>query len=632
MEDSIFADSPYQKFIFYRTYSRWNDELGRRETWEETVDRYVNYMRGKVGGAFSEDEYREIRDSILKQEVMPSMRLLWSAGRACDKTNVTAYNCSYIAPTKLQDFGEILYLLTCGAGVGFSVEKRFVEQLPVVKARTQDWSLHVIEDSREGWADALVTGLETWYAGGEVSFDYSKIRPEGARLQTMGGRASGYKPLERLLDFAKAKIRSREGQQLRPIDVHDIICKIGDVVVSGGVRRSSEISLSDLHDKEMRDAKSGEFWVDNIQRSMANNSAVFNEIPTYEEFSAEWDALKNSGTGERGIFNRANLPRHMPERRQFIGSMGTNPCGEITLRSKQFCNLTEVVCREEDTLESLLRKIRVATMLGTYQSSLTNFPYLSSDWAKNCQEECLLGVSLTGQMDCPEVRKEDVLTKLKEYAIAINEQYADKLKISRSKSITCVKPSGTVSQLVNASSGLHPRFAKHYIRRVRIAATDPLFHMLKDQGINYKPETGQSDHITTYVVEFPVKAPYKSIVSQEMGAIMQLEYWKMVKLAFTEHNPSCTIYVKDNEWDIVKEWVWSNWDIVGGLSFLPRDSHVYPLAPYEEITEERYNELEKNMPKIDFSQLTKYEKDDNTEGAKELACSSGVCSVDDIKR
>jgi len=606
-------------------------------------------MQGKLNGALTTDEYAEIREAIVKQEVMPSMRLLWSAGTACDKTNVTAYNCSYIAPTKLQDFGEILYLLTCGAGVGFSVESKFVNQLPNISLQNNarvgtleealsqpTTNIHRVLDSREGWADALVLGMKTWFSGDDIVFDYSEIRPEGARLKTMGGRASGYKPLERLLNFTREKILARQGQKLRPIDVHDIICKIGDIVVSGGVRRSSEISLSDLHDTDMRDAKKGEFWINNLQRSMANNSAVFDKQPTKEEFEAEWEALKNSGTGERGIFNRANLEKHMPWRRQDINSyeqmdsMGTNPCGEITLRSKQFCNLTEVVCREDDTIEILLRKMRIATILGTYQSSLTNFTYLSEDWKKNCEEECLLGVSLTGQMDCPAVRKEENLTKLKECGRVVNEEYAKRFGINRSASITCVKPSGTVSQLVNAASGLHPRFAPYYIRRVRIAATDPLFHMLKDQGIAYKPEIGQSEHITTYVLEFPVKAPYKSILSQEMEAIMQLEYWKMVKQAYTEHNPSCTIYIKDDEWDIVKDWIWENWDIVGGLSFLPKDNHIYELAPYSQINEEEYNQMVAKMPIIDFSKLTKYELEDNTIGAKELACSSGVCSIDDI--
>ncbi len=628
----LFMDN-YRNFIFYRTYSRWSDELGRRETWQETVQRYVDYMLIKLDGKLSEKDCKEIYTYIYEQKVMPSMRLLWSAGKACDRSNVTAYNCSYISPTKLRDFGEILYLLTCGCGVGFSVERRVIDQLPVVRKMNGITSDYVVKDDKEGWANALVHGMKQWYNGKDVTFDYTKIRPAGARLMTMGGRASGAAPLKGLLEFTKEKILSRQEMRLRPIDVHDIICKIGDVVVSGGVRRSSEISLSDLDDEEMRNAKVGAFYEREPQRTMSNNSAVYNEKPTAPQFMREWLALMESGTGERGIFNRGGLEKQMPQRRweesaEYISTMGTNPCGEIYLRSRQFCNLTEVIAREDDTRETLLDKIRIATIIGTYQSSLTDFGYLSDEWKRNSEEEALLGVSVTGQMDCPALHSRvssSVWEEMKELAIETNKKYAKKLGINQSASVTCVKPSGTVSQLVNASSGMHPRFSQYYIRRVRISATDPLFKMLKDQGVPYNPEVGQEvGETTTYVLEFPIKSPR---FVNNMTAIEQLEHWAMVKVYYTEHNPSNTIYIDDNEWLEVANWIWKNWDIVGGLSFLPRQKHVYQLSPYEKIDKQQYDELVKKFPDIDFSLLTKYENEDNTEGAKSLSCSGDTCEI-----
>lgn len=619
----------YRSFIFARTYSRFRDEFGRRETWEEAVDRYMSFMLGILGEKLSQKDYNDIRQAILNQDVMPSMRLLWSAGDAASKTNATAYNCSYIAPTCWQDFGEILYLLTCGSGVGFSVEKKFVDQLPEIKEQTgEKLKTMVIPDSREGWADSIATGLKTWASGKDIEFDYSKIRPAGARLKTMGGRASGPEPLVSLLTFAREKMLARQGKRLRTIDVHDIICKIGEVVVAGGVRRSSEISLSDLGDEDMRDAKKGAFYYNEPQRSMSNNSAVYEEKPTLSEFLREWTSLIESGSGERGIFNRAGLHTQMPERRSrdHVDSMGTNPCGEITLRSKQFCNLTEVVARPTDTGLRLLEKVRLATIMGTFQSMLTDFNYLSKDWKKNCEEERLLGVSITGQWDCKLTQNRETLEMMREHAVKTNKRYAKKFGINPSASITTVKPSGTVSQLVDASSGMHPRFAPYYIRRVRISATDPLFKLLRDQGIPHHPEVGQDvDNPYTYVLEFPIKAPKGSKTASETTAIDQLEHWKMVKEAYTEHNPSNTIYVKDEEWLEVGAWLLRNWDIVGGLSFLPKTNHVYELAPYEEITEEKYNELKKAMPKLDFTKLSEYEKEDNTE--KPLACEGATCTI-----
>ncbi len=633
-ESKRYFKNPLGEFIFYRSYSRWLENEGRRETWIETVDRYMDFMKENLGGKLTETEYAELRDAILNQEVMPSMRLLWSAGKAARTTNVAAYNCSYIAPSSLRDFGEIMYLSMCGAGVGFSVEEQTVQMLPQIKKQTgKKLPTHVVEDSKEGWADAMVHGLETWFDGKDVEFDFSKLRKQGERLRTMGGRSSGPEPLRAALDFARSKIFTRQGKRLAPIDVHDIVCKIGEVVVMGGVRRTALISLSDLDDKEMQMAKFGQFYVTEPQRAMANNSAVYNEKPPATEFLEEWLALAKSGSGERGIFNRGSLKAQMPERRframgAHLATTGTNPCGEIVLRSKEFCNLTEVVARAEDTEETLLEKARLAAILGTYQSTLTNFRYLSKEWKENCDEERLLGVSITGQWDCPAVRNEHTFEKMRDMAVETNKTYAKRFGINQSASVTCVKPSGTVSQLVDAASGLHARHAPFYIRRVRISATDSLFKMLRDQKIPFSPEVGQSlEDATTYVLEFPVKAPRGSIVKNDLSAIEQLEYWKMVKQHYTEHNPSVTISVGDNEWIEVANWLYANWDIIGGLSFLPRDNHVYQLAPYEEVSEARYHELMQNFPDVDFSQILLYEHEDETQGAKELACVGGVCEI-----
>src|SRR3989344_267407 len=465
------------EFIYYRTYSRWIPEEGRRETWIETVDRYMDFMKENLGKKLSDGEYKEVREAILEQRVMPSMRLMWAAGPAARKTNVAGYNCSYIAPSKLEDFAEVMYLSMCGAGVGFSVESQTIQQLPIIKFQTgKKLATHIIEDSKEGWGNALTVGLKAWYDGSDVEFDYSKVRPAGARLLVMGGQSSGPEPLRSLLDFSRRKILSRQGKRLSNLDAHDILCKIGEVVVMGGVRRSAMISLSDFDDREMRHAKEGQFYLFEPQRQMANNSATYNKRPTTTEFVEEWLALAKNGTGERGIFNRGGLKQQLPERRwkkfeKHWHTAGTNPCGEIVLRSKQFCNLSEVVCRAEDSKESLLKKIRLAAILGTYQSTLTNFPYLSSEWRKNCEEERLLGVSLTGQWDSPAVRDPEVLAALREEAVKVNKEYAKKMGVNQSTCVTCVKPSGTVSQLVDASSGMHPRHAKYYIRRIRISAS-----------------------------------------------------------------------------------------------------------------------------------------------------------------
>jgi ribonucleoside-diphosphate reductase alpha chain len=636
-DSKSYFKNPLGEFVYYRTYSRWIAEENRRETWIETVDRYMAFMKENLGKKLKESEYAEVREGILKQEAMPSMRLLQFAGKATRATHVAAYNCSYTAPKSWQDIAEIMYISMCGTGSGWGVLSENVQQLPQIKRQTGKFApVHVIADSKEGWCDAFALGMTTWADGKDIKFDFSKLRPAGARLATMGGKSSGPEPLRELLVFTRRKMLAKQGKRLANIDVHDICCKIGEIVVAGGVRRSAMISLSDLDDNDIRDAKKGQFWNTDPQRMLANNSAVYLEKPSAAEFMDEWVALMKSGSGERGIFNRGSLAKQLPERRMKqwkdgeMPDYGTNPCGEIILEPKQFCNLSEVVARSTDTEASLMRKIRLATILGTYQATLTNFPYLSKEWKENCEREALLGVSITGQWDAPAVRKPKIMEKLRQESIRVNKEYAKRFGINQSTAITCVKPSGNGSQTFDCSSGMHPRHAPYYIRRVRIASTDALFKMLKDQGVPYAPEVGQSmDTATTYVLEFPVKAPNGTkVFKNNQSAIEQLEYWRMVKTNFTEHNPSVTISIGEDEWLAVANWLYENWDMIGGLSFLPRDNHVYQLAPYEEITKERYEALAKRFENIDFSKIVTYEMQDETEQKKELACVGGVCEVE----
>ncbi len=638
-ESKKYFRNPLSEFVFYSSYSRWMPEKGRRETWLETVDRYIVFMKENLGKKITDAECEEVRDYMLQMKTMGSMRLFWAAGAASRSTNVAAYNCAFIAPKCWRDFGEIMYVLMCGTGIGFSVERQNVEVLPIIKRSTGKKSpKHVIEDSKEGWAEATVLGLRTWSEGGDMDFDYSKIRPQGARLNTMGGRASGPEPLKALLDFARGKMISRQGRHLTTLDVHDIVCKIGEVVVMGGVRRSALISLSELDDPEMRDAKNGQFYLSNPERSMANNSVVYNEKPTVEQFMEEWLNLLRSGSGERGIFNRGSLNKQLPERRwakfeKDAEDCGINPCGEIILKSKQFCNLSEIVARKEDTEKTLLEKARVASMLGTYQATLTKFPYLSKEWKKNCEEEALLGVSITGQWDCKALRNPQTLEKMRKVAIETNKKYAKRFGINPATAVTCVKPSGNGSQLFDSSSGCHPRHSKYYIRRVRIENHNPIFMMLKDMGVPYQPEVGQDEsNAKTYVLEFPIKSPDGSVVKNDLTAIDQFDYWKMLKTHYTEHNPSITISIGSEEWLKVGSAVYDNWDMVGGLSFLPRDEHVYRLAPYEEITEKEYKDRMASFPVIDFSKLVLYEYDDQTKGSKELACTAGLCEIEPMPK
>lgn len=632
-ESSKYFESSYQEMIFYQFYSRWQPELGRRETWVEAIDRYMAYMQGKLETKLTKEEYAEIREALLNQEICPSMRLLWSAGAAADATNVTAYNCAYVAPTTWKDLSEIMYVSMCGAGCGFAVEKENVSQFPVIKEQTGEKLPDIIvDDSRDGWCEAFLMACEAWSNGKDVDINYDFVRPAGARLQTMGGRASGPQPLIDLMKFTREKMLAAQGRQLTPLELHDIICQIGLIVVAGGVRRSALISLSELGDKELRDSKAGAFWEENGQRSMANNSAVYATKPTEEQFTEEWNALVASGTGERGIFNRGSLENQVPDRRwqklKDQKQVGVNPCGEIYLRSKQFCNLTSIVVRPDDTIEDLKRKMRLATLLGTYQATLTDFGYLGDDWKKNCDEEQLLGVSITGYFDNELIRNDESLDTLREYSVEVNEEYADRFGSNRSTAITCVKPHGNSGQLLYVGSGMHPWFSKYYIRRVRISVNDPLMKMVQEQGIPVVPEVGYSTSTaSTMVMEFPMKAPDGAKTNKDVTALDMLHEWKRLKRHFTEHNPSVTIYAGNDEWNDIKEFVYNNWEDVGGLSFLPRSEHVYQLAPYEEITEEQYNERKAAFKDIDFSKLSDYETTDETTGAKELACVGGNCEV-----
>ncbi|HRN96968.1 MAG TPA: ribonucleoside-triphosphate reductase [Candidatus Saccharibacteria bacterium] len=625
--------TPYQQFIFYQFYARWNNEFGRRETWAEAVTRFMDYMKFKMGDKLTNDEYINVESAILNQDICPSMRLLWSAGQAADKSNVCAYNCAYIAPSNWQDISEIMYVSMCGAGCGFAAEKENVHQFPTIKKQTGVVKpTIVVKDSREGWCDAFKTAADIWTSGSDVKLDYSNVRPAGAKLKTMGGRASGPQPLIDLMEYTRSKILSRQGKKLTTLDIHDIICQVGQIVVAGGVRRSALISLSDLDDTKIRDSKKGKFWTDNPQRAMANNSAVYKSKPSIGEFLEEWTALVNSGSGERGIFNRGEILNQVPARRakKLKGQhqIGVNPCGEIYLRSKQFCNLSSIVVRPSDDMPNLLRKMRLATIVGTYQATLTDFGYLSKDWQRNCEEEQLLGISITGYYDNDIVRNDDNLEALRTEAIKANRKYAKRFGSNPSTAITCVKPHGNSGQLLGVGSGMHPWFSKYFVRRVRISAHDPLYEFAVDQGVPVNPEVGSTtESATTFVLEFPVKAPDGAITSSEVSAIQMLTEWQRLKKHFTEHNPSVTIYADNDEWLGVADFVYKNWSDVGGLSFLPRNDHVYELAPYEAITEDEYLKRVEELGEIDFSMLKFYESNDQTTGAKELACVAGICEV-----
>jgi ribonucleoside-diphosphate reductase alpha chain len=629
----------YQDFIHLSRYSRWLEEEGRRETWEETVNRYFNFFDEHLKGMkvkVTKEEREELRQAVLNLEIMPSMRSLMTAGEALIRDNTAGYNCSYVAVNRVRAFDEILYILMCGTGVGFSVEKQFVEKLPTIAEEfTNSDTTIIVQDSKAGWAKAYKE-LVSLLIGGQVpQWDVSKVRPAGARLKTFGGRASGPKPLEDLFQFTCDTFKRAAGRKLTSIECHDIVCKIAEIVVVGGVRRSALISLSNLTDDRMRNAKTGAWWEANPQRALANNSAVYTERPEIGVFMEEWLSLYNSKSGERGIFNRDATKKtvaRLGDRRDPNFEFGTNPCSEIILRDRQFCNLTEVIVRVEDTPESLKRKTRLAAILGTWQASLTNFPYLSSEWKKNCEEEALLGVSLTGILDNKMMQNpsSDLLNALKQEAVSTNKEWAKRLGINPAASITCVKPSGTVSQLVDAASGIHARHAEYYIRTVRADQKDPICKLMVDLGFPHEPCVMKPEH--TMVFSFPMKAE-GSITRNDMTAIEQLELWLVYQRNWCEHKPSVTITVKEHEWMEVGAWVYKHFDEISGISFLPHSDHSYRQAPYQDCTKEQYEEMLAKMPKtVDWSQLKKYEKEDNTAGTQTYACSGDKCEIVDLTK
>ena len=641
--------SSYQDFIHLSRYSRWLENENRRETWEETVDRYFNFFEKhlKDNHNYVEDKevVEELRAAVLNLEVMPSMRALMTAGTALERENVAGYNCSFVAMNNLKSFDEILYVLMCGSGVGFSVERDFVNKLPTLAEEfSESHTTIVVQDSKLGWAKAYRELVSLLVNGQVPKWDLSKVRPAGARLKTFGGRASGPEPLEDLFRFTVDSFSKAAGRKLNSIEVHDIVCKIAEIVVVGGVRRSALISLSSLTDERMRDAKTGQWWDANPQRALANNSVAYKERPEIGTFMDEWVSLYKSKSGERGMFNRKAAVDQVASVQELRGDdhvgrnpnyeFGTNPCSEIILRDKEFCNLSEVVIRVDDDKESLMRKVRLASILGTWQSTLTNFKYLSSVWKKNCEEERLLGVSLTGIMDCPLTNGEtlglaELLTDLRVEAVDVNKQFAEKIGINQSASVTCVKPSGTVSQLVDAASGIHARHSPYYIRTVRADIKDPLCKFMVDKGFPAEPCVMKPDH--TMVFSFPIKSPENATCRSDMTALEQLEMWLTYQNYWCEHKPSVTITVKEDEWMDVGAWVWKHFDQVSGISFLPHSDHSYRQAPYQDCDEETYINLLSEMPVgVDWSELASYEETDNTSGTQTFACSGDSCEVVDL--
>jgi len=626
----------YQQFIAKSRYSRFMPEKNRREHWEESVDRYFtfmfNHLEEKYKFSPNNDLRLELISAVKNLDVMPSMRAIMTAGKALDRDNTAGYNCSYLPIDDPKAFDEAMYILLCGTGVGFSVEHKYVTQLPEVPDQLFDSETTIsVADSKEGWAKALRQLIALLYSGEVARYDLSKIRPAGARLRTFGGRASGPGPLDELFRFVTDKFKGAVGRKLTSLECHDILCKIGEVVVVGGVRRSAMISLSDLEDDRMRSAKSGNWWEHNAQRALANNSAAYINKPDIGQFLQEWTSLYNSHSGERGIFSREASQSQAAKngRRNQDYDFGTNPCSEIILRPYQFCNLTEVVVRAEDTVADLANKVRIATILGTFQSTLTHFPYLRKIWQKNTEEERLLGVSLTGILDNPWMGRvgestTQSLEYLRDVTITTNNEFAARLGIPVSAAITCVKPSGTVSQLVNSASGIHTRHSEYYVRRVRGDKKDPLTKFLTDSGIPTEDCVMRPD--STAVFSFPVKAPEASRTRVDLTAMQHLDLWLMYQRHWCEHKPSVTISVKEDEWMDVGAWVWRNFDEISGISFLPWDGGSYRQAPYEECTKEQYEELLSKMPtEIVWDNLK--EEEDNVEGAQTLACVAGHCEI-----
>lgn len=621
--------TPLQEYVHKSRYARWLTEENRRESWAETVDRYVSYFANK----FPYYPREEVKRAIQNLEVMPSMRAMMTAGPALERDPMAGFNCTFVAIDDVRAFDEILYILMCGSGVGFSVERQFIANLPTVAETFVNTDITiVVKDSKAGWANAFRELLALLYSGTVPKWDVSQVRAAGEPLKTFGGRASGPKPLVDLFKFAISTFKGAAGRKLTSVECHDLVCKIADIVVVGGVRRSALISLSNLSDDRMRHAKGGQWWVDNPQRALANNSAAYTERPEMELFMKEWLALVESKSGERGIFNRAAAVKKAVEsgRRDATKIIGVNPCAEITLRSAGVCNLSEVVIRHEDTLADLLEKVRLATIIGTYQSMLTNFRYVRNIWKKNQEEERLLGVSLTGIMDHPvlsQTSEESVmwLKAMKATAIETNQVWAEQLGIAPSAAITTVKPSGTVSQLVDSASGIHPRYAEYYIRTVRADKKDPLAKLMREQGFPVEDCVSKPD--TTDIFSFPVECPSHAVMRNDRTALEQLEHYLMFQTFWSEHNVSITVYVKDHEWLGVGDWVYRHFDRLAGVSFLPHSDHSYKQAPYTECTEEEYVALLQSMPKFDWAALARYEKDDATVSVRELACTAGVCEI-----
>ena len=644
----------YQQFIHLSRYARWDYDKERRETWDETVERYFDFFKGHLketcGFSLENGERVELEKAVKELKVMPSMRCLMTAGPALEKENVAGYNCSYVKIDSLRSFDEVLYVLMNGTGVGFSVEEEYCNKLPSVPDELYETETTiVVADSKLGWARAFKELISLLYGGHIPKWDISKVREAGAPLKTFGGRASGPEPLIDLFKFTVSTITNATGRKLKPVECHDIVCKIAEIVVVGGVRRSALISLSNLNDREMRFAKHGEWYKDNVQRALANNSVNYKEKPDVGTFMREWLSLYDSKSGERGIYSSLASKTHVSElnnkekdkdgtyiqRRVARDDFGTNPCSEIILRSREFCNLSEVVLRSNDNLQSIKDKVRVATILGTFQSTLTNFKYLSREWQRNCEEERLLGVSLTGIMDNPLTNgaKGDIkktLNELRDIAVETNKEYAEKLGIERAAAITCVKPSGTVSQLVDSASGIHARHNPYYIRTVRADNKDPLCKMMKAEGFPNEPDVSKPEHTTVF--SFPQKSPEGAICRTEMTAWKQLSLWHTYAKEWCEHKPSVTVSIKEDEWVNTAAWVYENFDDISGISFLPFSDHTYRQAPYQDCSEEEYKELLNKMPKdVNWASLAEFETQDYTSASQEFACTSEKgCEVVDI--
>ena len=641
MSESVSLPTQFQSFIHLSRYSRWLPEQGRRESWGETVARYFDFFEGHLKEntkfTMTKSLRAELESAILNLEVMPSMRCLMTAGEALAKSNIAGYNCAYTTVNRVRAFDEILFVLMNGTGVGYSVEQQYVERLPTIAEEfSQSSTTIMVEDSKAGWAKSYKE-LVSLLIGGQIpKWDLTKLRPAGARLKTFGGRASGPGPLDELFRFTSESFKRAAGRKLTSIECHDIVCKIAEVVVVGGVRRSALISLSNLADEKMRDAKTGAWWNENPQRALANNSIAYKSKPDIGIFMEEWISLYKSKSGERGIFNREAARKtveKLGDRRDPNHEWGCNPCSEILLRDREFCNLSEVVVRADDTEESLKRKIRIATILGTFQSSLTHFPYLSSEWKRNCEEEALLGVSLTGILDnammsevCEDT--ETLLARLRESAVAVNRDFARRLGINSAAAITCVKPSGTISQLVDSASGIHARHSEYYVRTVRADRKDPLCQLMIDKGFPHEPDVTKPDSVEVF--SFPMQA-VGSVTRRDMTALQHLELWLQYQRHWSEHKPSITVSIRDHEWLEVGAWVYKNFDEISGISFLPYSDHTYRQAPYTECSQEEYEALQLRIPKgVDWSDLKNYEKTDQTTGTQELACSAGSCELVDL--